>query len=68
MCHQPVPIPKLINKPGVHAVHIAFNRQPITQERLLYLLNRFDPNLYPRQVNNFFNGLDIVINNLQERL
>lgn len=46
---------------------IACDHPHISHDRLLFLLNSLNPQAYPERTNNFFNGLDIITGNLQER-
>ncbi|KAF2792952.1 hypothetical protein K505DRAFT_48118 [Melanomma pulvis-pyrius CBS 109.77] len=46
---------------------VDFDHQSYVQERMAYLISQLDPRTYPNRVNDFFNGLDIVIGDLRER-
>lgn len=40
----------------------------VSHDQIAFILRMLDPRVNPRRVNDFFNGLDSVIINLQERL
>jgi hypothetical protein len=40
----------------------------IPQDLILFVLNSLDPHTHPDRANNFFNGLDLIVGNLQDRL
>lgn len=54
--------------PTSHSHSVDFDHQSYVQERMTYLLSQLDPRTYSNRVNDFFNGLDIIIGDLRERL